>query len=107
MMITTDSPRLTVTPGEWCASDVPTQLRCDLRLTYGTPEVTGAMYGCRTVWGYPRMYYAAVDCNVVEPNDLIFRRLSLLPEDVSAGRDGNYGFPPQLTMAQARLDWMT
>ena len=26
-------------------------------------------------------------------NDLIFRRLSLPPEDVSAGRDGTYDFP--------------
>ena len=26
-------------------------------------------------------------------NDKIFRRLSLPPEDVSAGRDGKYGFP--------------
>ena len=34
-----------------------------------------------------------MDCNAVEPNDLIFCRLSLPPEDVSAGRDGNYGSP--------------
>ena len=71
MMITTDSPRLTVTPGEWYASDVLPQIRRDLRQTYGIP--------------------AAVDCNAVEPNDLIFRRPSLPPEDVSAGCDGNYG----------------
>ena len=49
MMITTDSPRLTVTLGEWYASDVLTRIRRDLRQTYGIPEVTGAMYGCRTV----------------------------------------------------------
>ena len=73
MMITAVSPRLTVTPGEWYASDVLPQIRRDLRQTYGIP--------------------AAVDCNAVEPNDLIFRRLSLPPEDVSAGRDGNYGSP--------------
>ena len=71
MMITTDSPRLTVTPGEWYASDV--QIRRYLRQTDGIPAV--------------------VDCNAVEPNDLIFRRLSFPPEDVSAGRDGNYGSP--------------
>ena len=92
MMITTDSPRLTVTPGEWYASDVLTQLRRDLRQTYGIPEVTGAMYDCRTVWGSPRMYSAAVDCNAVEKN-MVFHRLSLPPEELSAGRDGNYGFP--------------
>ena len=73
MMITMDSPRLTVTPGEWYGSDVFTQTRRDLRHTYDIS--------------------AAVDCNAVERNDLIFRRLRLPPEDVSAGRDGNYGFP--------------
>ena len=73
MMITTDSPRLTVTPGEWYASDVLAQIRCDLRHTYDIS--------------------AAVDCNAVEPNDLIFRRLSLPPGDVSAGRNENYGSP--------------
>ena len=70
MMITTDSPRLTVTPGEWYASDVFAQIRRDLRHTYDI---------------------SAVDCNAVERNDLIFRRLSLPPEDVSTGCDGKYG----------------
>ena len=69
MMITADFPRLTVSPCEWYASDVIPQMRRDLRQTYDIP--------------------AAVDCNVVEPNDLIFRRLSLPPEDVSAGCDGS------------------
>ena len=73
MMITTDSPRLTATPGEWYASDVLTQIRRDLQHTYDIS--------------------AAVDCNAVELDDLIFRRLSFPPEDVSAGRDGNYGSP--------------
>ena len=51
MMITTDSPRLTVTPGEWYASDVFTHTRRDLRHTIDIS--------------------AAVDCNAVERNDLI------------------------------------
>ena len=34
-----------------------------------------------------------MDCNAVVRNDLIFRQLSLPPEDVSAGPDGSYGFP--------------
>ena len=45
------------------------------------------------MWGSPRMNSAVVDCNAVETDDLIFRRRSLPPEEVSAGRDGNYGFP--------------
>ena len=39
------------------------------------------------------MNSAAVDCNAVDLDDLIFRRLSFPPEELSAGRDGNYGFP--------------
>ena len=73
MMITTDSPRLTVTPGEWYGSDVFTQTRHELRHTCDIS--------------------ATADCNAVKHNDLlIFRRLSLPPEDVSAGRDGTYDF---------------
>ena len=83
MMITTDSPRLAVTPGEWYASDVLSHIRRDLRHTHDIS--------------------AAVDCNAVEPNDLIFRRLSLPPEDVSAGRDGNYG-SPKIDSAAVELD---
>ena len=72
MMITTDSPRLTVTPGECYASDGTTQIKRDLRHTHDIS--------------------AAVDCNTVEPNDMIFRLLSLPAENVSAGRDGNCRF---------------
>ena len=72
-MITSDSPRLTVKPGEWYACDVTTQTRHDLRHTCDIS--------------------AAVDCKAGIRNVLIFRRLSLVPEDVSARRDGKYGFP--------------
>ena len=83
-MITTDSPRLTVTPGECYANDGTTQIRRDLRHIHDIS--------------------AAVDCNAVEPNDLIFRWLSLPPENVSAGRDGNYGFP-KIDSAAVKLDF--
>ena len=62
IMITTDSPRLTVTPGECYASDGTTQIRRDLRHAHDIS--------------------AAVDCKAVELNDLIFRWLRLLPENV-------------------------
>ena len=71
-MITADPPRLTVNPGEWYGSNVFTQTRHDLRHTCDIS--------------------AAADCNAVIRNELIFRRLSLPPEDVSAGRDGTYDF---------------
>ena len=74
-MITTDSPRLTVTPGECYASDVITQIRRDLRHTHDNS--------------------AAVNCNAVELNDLIFRRLNLPPEC-----DGTY-VSPKLDSAAA------
>ena len=67
MMIPTDSPRLTVTPGEWYGSDVLTQIRHELRDA--------------------RDISAAVDCNAVIRSDLISRQLCLPPEEVSAGRD--------------------
>ena len=73
MMINTDSPRLTVTPGEWYASNVLTQTRRDLR--------------------HPYVISAAVDCNAVVRIDLILCRLRLPPEYVATGRDGKYGFP--------------
>ena len=116
-MTKTDSPRLAVTPGEWYASDMLTQIRRDLRQTNVIPEVIGAMYDCRTVWGFPRIDSTAVDCDAVDLDDLIFRRPSFPPE--SAGRDWTYmedymvrgvfprSTPPRLTMALARLDWMT
>ena len=72
-MITTDSPRLTVAPGECYASDLITQIRRDLRHTHDNS--------------------AAVNCNTVELNDLIFRQLNLPPENDSAGCDGTYGSP--------------
>ena len=85
MMITTDSPRLAVTPGEWYASVMLTLLSCDLR------QMNSTMLNSRTELGFPQVDSAAADSGAVEMDDLIFRRLSLPPEDVSAGRDGNYG----------------
>ena len=73
-MTKTNSPRLAVTPGEWYASDMLTQIRRDLRQINGIPEVIGAMYDCRTVWGFPRRYSTAVDCDAVDLDDLTFSR---------------------------------
>ena len=73
ILIDTDSPRLTVIPGEYYASHESTQIRCDLRHTHDTSAVTD---------GY-----------TVEPNDMIFRRMSFHSENVSAGRDEIDGSP--------------
>ena len=98
MMITTDSPRLAVTPGEWYASGMLTLLSRDLR------RMNGAMYDSITEWGFPQVDSAAADSGAVELDDLIFRRLSLPPEEVSAGRDGNYG---SLKIDSAEVDYGT
>ena len=37
------------------------------------------MKDCRTVWGFPQINSATVDCGVVKLNDLIFRRTSFPP----------------------------
>ena len=89
-MTNTDSPRLAVTPGEWYPSDMLTTMRTDLHQMNGFPEVIGAMYVCRTVWGFPKIDSTAVDCGVVELDDLTFRRTSFPLDEFSAGRGGNY-----------------
>ena len=84
MMTNTDSPRLAVTTGEWCASNILTTMRTDLRQMNGIPEVIGGMYDCRTVWGFPQIDSTVVDCGVVELDDLTFRRTSFPPDELSA-----------------------
>ena len=98
MMITTDSPRLAVTPGEWYASVMLTLLSRDLR------QMNSAMFNSRTELGFPQVDSTSADSGAVEMDDLIFRRLSLPPEDVSAGRDGNYG---SLKIDSATVDYGT
>ena len=79
MMTNSDSPWLAVTPGEWYASNMLTTMRTDLRQMNGIPEVIGAMYVCRTVWGFPKIDSTAVDCGAVELDDLTFRRTNFPP----------------------------
>ena len=98
MMMTTDSPRLAVTPGEWYASVMLTLLSRDLR------QMNSPMFNSRTELGFPQVDSAAADCGAVEMDDLIFRRLSLQPEDVSAGSDGNYD---SLKIDSAAVDYGT
>ena len=40
------------------------------------------MKDCRTVWGFPQINSAAVDCGAVELDDLIFRRTSFPPGEM-------------------------
>ena len=68
MMITTDSPRLAVTPGEWCASVMLTLLSRDLR------QMNSAMLNSRTELGLLQVDSAAADSGAVEMDDMIFRR---------------------------------
>ena len=55
ILIDTDSPRLTVTPGE-CHDSYGTQIRCDIRQTHDTS--------------------AMADGYTTKPNDMILRRLA-------------------------------
>ena len=80
MMTNMDSPRLTVTPGEWYASDTLTPLSRDLRQMDGIPEVMGAIYDCRTGRDFPQCDSTAVDRNAVELDELTFRRKNFPPE---------------------------
>ena len=119
MTTNTESPRLAVTLGEWYASEMLTMMTTDLRQLNGFTEMIGAIYNCRTVGGLPQIESAAANCDRLELDDLIFRRTSFPPDEFSAGCDRSYskdysivwGFPisiqPRLTMALARLNWMT
>ena len=51
-----------------------TPISRDLRQMNGIPEGIGAMFDCRTVWGFPQIDSTAVDCGAVELDDLTFRR---------------------------------
>ena len=75
------------------------------------------MYVCRTVWGFPKIDSATVDCDTgaVELDDLTFRRTSFPPDEFSTGRDRNYmegyivrgsprSIPARLTVTLARLN---
>ena len=74
MKINTESPRLAVTTGEQYASDMLTTMSTDLRQMDGILEVIGVVrMDYRTVWGFPQIDSAAVDCGAVELDDLIFR----------------------------------
>ena len=110
ILIDTDYPRLTVTPGECYASYGGTQIRCDLRHTHDTSAVTDGytvkpnyMILRRTSF-HPENASAECDENyisleidyaAVELNDLTFRRLRLPQSDVSTDRDENY-VPPEI-----------
>ena len=43
MKIATESPRLAVTPGEWCTSDLRATMSTDLRQMNGIPDVIGTV----------------------------------------------------------------
>ena len=108
ILIDTDSPRLTVTPGECYASHESTQIRCDLRHAHDTSAVTdgytvepndiifrhtsfhsdNVSAGRYEIDGSPN-----IDCAAVKLNDLTFRRLRLPRRDISAERDENYVSP--------------
>ena len=82
MMMNTESPRLAVTPGEWYASNMLATMSTDLLQMMEIPDVIGAMKDCRTVWGFPQIDSATVDCGTVELDDLIFRRMSFPPGEI-------------------------
>ena len=86
----TDSPRLAVNPGEWYASEMIRVIRTDLHHMNGFTEMIGAMSDYRTVDVFTQIDSAAASCGAVELDDLIFRRTSFPPDELSAGRDRNY-----------------
>ena len=90
LMTNTDSPQLAVTPGEWYASETMRMITTDLRQMNGITRIIGAMGDCWTVGGCPQLDSAVADCGVVELIDLIVRRTSLPPDELSARCDRIY-----------------
>ena len=90
MTTNADSPRLAVTPVEWYANEMLTMMTTDLRRMNGFTEMIDAIYNCRIVGGFPQINSATANCDAVELDDLIFHRTSFPPEELSAGRDGDY-----------------
>ena len=71
--------------------NLPGWLSTDFRQMDGILDVIGVVkIDCRTVWGFPQIDSAAVDCGEVEFEDLHFRRTSFPPDEFSAGREGDY-----------------
>ena len=97
ILIDTESPRLTVTPGECYASYGSTQIRCDLRHTHDTSAMTDSYTmkpndmivrrpaECDENYSSPKMDSTAVELNV-----LALQRLRLPQRNISAERDKNY-----------------
>ena len=90
LMTNTDSPRLAVTPGEWYASEAIRMIRTDLRQMNGFARIIGAMCDCWTVGVCPQLDSVAADCGAVELVNLIVRRTSFPPDELSARRDRIY-----------------
>ena len=95
LMTNTDSPRLAVTPGEWCASETIRMIRTDLRQMNGFMRILGAMCDCWAVVVCPQLDSAAADCGMVGLDDLIFHQTNFPPHEfsagrASAGRDGDF-----------------
>ena len=95
MMINTESPRLAVTPGEWYASDLHAMTSTGFPRRDVIPDVIGAVkLDCRTVWGFPQIDSATVDCGAVELNELNFRRTSFPRTSFPPGESVTiYGWP--------------
>ena len=70
-------PRLPVARLDWMTSFSPHEFSAR-RASAGRDG--DFMMDCRTVWGFPRINSAVVDCGAVELNDLIFRRTSFPQE---------------------------
>ena len=67
MKIKTESPRLTVTPGEWYASDLLATTSTGFRQMDDIQKVIGVVkLDYRTVRGFPQIDSAAVGCGAVE-----------------------------------------
>ena len=85
MKIKTESPRLTVAPGEWYASDLLATTSTGFRQMDDIPKVIRAVQlDYRTVRGFPQIDSVTVGCGAVALNDMNSRRMSFPQIDSAA-----------------------
>ena len=92
-LVKSDTARVSVLPVAGCMfpnSETIRMIRTDLRQMDGFTDIIGAMCDCSTAGVFTQIDSAAADCGAVELDDLIFHRTSFPPDELSAGRDGDY-----------------
>ena len=84
----TDSPRLAVTPGDWCVNETIRIIRTDLHQANEFAKIMSTMCDDKTAEVFPQL-----DAATAELDNLIICHTRFSPDKFSAGHD-RVGFSP-------------